>query len=137
MFSEPPSSLDTATIPTPPDPEHLHPEQPEPLSLSSEPISPEGDETSSGGGKTYKGGPGCFLGPDQSEIAPGLCHTFKIQKNGDSTIVAIHKKHTNLLAILRQDPEYGPELKMSEMGQRIYHHGTEVDTDTFVSLVRD
>ena len=137
MFSEPPSFQDTASNPTPPDPEHLHPEPPEPFSLSSEPSSPEGEETYSGGGKTYKGGPGCFLGPDQSEIAPGLCHTFKIQKNGDSTIVAIHKKHTNLLAILRQDPEYGPELKMSEMGQRIYHHGKEVDTDTFVSLVRD
>ena len=108
-----------------------------PLNLSEEQPSVQEDEDSSEGGKTYKEGPGCILLPDQYEVALNLHRTIKESKKGDSKISTITKNFLNLLTILRLDPAFGPELRMSEMGQRIYHHGVEVDTDTFVSLVRD
>jgi predicted P-loop ATPase len=105
---------------------------------STSPTQPfaEPDE-SPDGGKTYKDGPGCELAADQFEVALNLHRTLKEAKDGDLRIVSITKNLTNLITILRLDPEYGPDLKMSEMGQRIYHHDVEVNTDTFVSMVRD
>ena len=137
MFSTPPTELSPSGPIDQPNPEPIPLEFPEPLNLSVEETSAHEDEDSSEGGKTYKEGPGCSLLPDQYEVALNLHRTIKESKKGDAKIFMITKNFLNLLTILRLDPAFGPELRMSEMGQRIYHHGVEVDTDTFVSLVRD
>jgi hypothetical protein len=137
MFTNSPTEPSPSGQPDQPNPASFNLESPEPLNLSPEEISSHEDEDSSEGGKTYKDGPGCILLPDQYEVALNLHRTIKENKEGDTRISTITKNFLNLLTILRLDPAFGPELRMSEMGQRIYHHGVEVDTDTFVSLVRD
>jgi len=136
MYMESPSN---SAQPDPPDPiieSPLNPHQPEPFFLYDEVPTGSSEEESKDGSLTYKDGPGSILEPDYYEVALNLHRTIRETKDGDIKIISITKNFLNLITILHQDPEYGCHLRMSEMGQRIYHHGQEVDTDTFVSLVR-
>ena len=142
MFIEPPINPNqpdqpTTDQPNPPQAESSGPDALEPLFLFDDPSNGDHEDDSSEGGKTYLDGPGCSLEPDNYEVALNLHRKVRESKDGDHKIVAIIKNFLNLTTILRLDPNYGPWLRMSEMGQRIYHHDVEVDTDTFVSLVRE
>lgn len=115
-----------------------HPDDQVPLDLAPAPIS-DSQQPHDGPDRciVYKTGPGCELSSDQFEVTLNLTRKVQADEKGNESIISINKSFTNLITILKLDPEYGSDLRMSEMGQRVYHHGAEVNTDTFVSYVRD
>jgi len=140
MFDETPINPAQPEQPNPRDSQPFDLGEPAPLDLSDPEEKnriPIEDEDTGHGSKHYKSGPGSVLCADQFPVVQNMLRTLHEDKIGIIELSSIAKTLANLLTILRLDPEFGPELRISEMGERIYHHGLEVNTDTFVTTVRE